>query len=83
MSNAPPHPDCTHDGLGVDVGGMTWWPKTDSMMVKIPPLHFGKKSRGKLTIGTQVFEGSFADLNKFVPEKLSRRQVVSKFSNSD
>ena len=78
VSGAPPHPDCTHDGLGIDVGGMTWWPQTYSVMIKIPPLHFGKKSRGKLTIGTEVFDGTYADLIKFVPEKVTRRQVVSK-----
>ena len=81
VSGAPPHPDCTHDGLGIDVGGMTWWPQTDSVMIKIPPLHFGKKSRGKLTIGTEVFDGTYADLIKFVPEKVTRRQVVSKFAS--
>ena len=49
------------------------------MSVKIPPLHFGKKSRGKLLVGTEIFEGSFEDLEKFIPNPLSRRQVVSKF----
>ena len=50
------------------------------MVVKIPPLHFGRKSRGKLMVGTEVFEGSFADLEKFCSKRLTRRQVVSKFS---
>ena len=31
-------------------------------------------------VGTEVFNGQFADMEKFVPQKLSRRQVVSKFS---
>ena len=52
----------------------------DTVSVKIPPLHFGKKSRGKLVVGTEIFEGSFAELNKFVPNPMTRRQVVSKFS---
>ena len=53
----------------------------DSIQVKIPSLHFGKKIRGKLAVGTEVFSGSFADLEKFVPAKLTRRQVVSKFAS--
>ena len=58
---------------------MQWMPQTDSVVVKIPPLHFGKKMRGKLTIGTEVFDGSFQDLEKFVPT-LTRRIVTSKFA---
>ena len=80
-SGNAPHPDCTHDGLGIDVGGIHWWPQVDSIQVKIPSLHFGKKIRGKLAVGTEVFSGSFADLEKFVPAKLTRRQVVSKFAS--
>ena len=80
VSGEPPHKDCTHDGIGVDVGGFSWWPEVDSIQVKVPELHFGKKARGKLAVGTEVFEGSFADLNKFVPKDLTRRQVVSKYA---
>ena len=80
-SGHAPHPDVTRDGHGVDVGGMTWYTQLDQISVKIPRLHFSKKVRGKLSVGTQLFEGSFADLNNFVPQKLTRRQVVSKFSS--
>ena len=31
-------------------------------------------------VGTEVFDGSFADLEKFCSVRLTRRQVVSKFS---
>ena len=81
VSGSNPHPDVTTDGVSVDVGGMTWYPLIDCVAVKIPPLHFGKKSRGKLVVGTEVFDGSFEDLKKFVPKKLTRRQVISKFSS--
>ena len=80
MSGSPPHPDVTADGFSVDVGGITWWPEVDCIIVKIPQLHFGKKSRGRLVVGTEVFKGQFADMEKFVPQRLTRRQVVSKFS---
>ena len=79
-SGMPPHPDVTNDGVSVDVGGMTWYPEIDAIAVKIPPLHFGRKSRGKLMVGTEVFDGSFADLEKFCSKRMTRRQVVSKFS---
>ena len=77
VSGSHPHPDVTHDGISVNVGGMIWFPMVDTVSVKIPPLHFGKKSRGKLVVGTEIFEGSFEDLEKFIPNPLSRRQVVS------
>ena len=62
MSGEDPHPDVTVDGMTVDVGGMSWITKLDMISIKIPPLHFGKKSRGKLVAGTEVFDGSFSDL---------------------
>ena len=80
ISGSNPHPDVTDDGLTIGVGGMEWCPLIDTVTVKIPPLHFGKKSRGKIRVGTEVFDGSFEDLDKFVPEKLTRRMVVSKFA---
>ena len=80
-SNEDPHKDVTHDGVSVDVGGVSWYPKIDSIVVKIPPLHFGIKSRGKLKVGTEIFQGTMADLDKFVPKKLSKRMVTSKFSS--
>ena len=80
-SGQAPHPDVTIDGQGVDVGGMTWYTELDQISVKIPRLHFSKKVRGKLSVGAEIFEGTFSDLNNFVPKKLTRRQVVSKFSS--
>ena len=80
ISGSNPHPDVTDDGLTIGVGGMEWCPMIDTVTVKIPPLHFGKKSRGKVRVGTEIFDGSFEDLDKFVPKKLTRRMVVSKFA---
>ena len=80
VSGSAPHPDVTADGMSVDIGGMTWYPLIDSLSIKIPPLHFGRKSRGKLVVGTEVFEGTFDDLKAFMKKPLTRRQIVSKFS---
>ena len=80
VSGSPPNPDVTHDGNSVDIAGMSWFSEIDTMVVKIPPIHFGSKHRGKLRVGTEVFEGSFADLEDFVPKKLTRRMIVSKYS---
>ena len=57
-----------------------WYPKIDTISVKTPPLDFGKKHRGKLIAGTEVFDGSFEDLKKFVKKPLTRRQIVNKYS---
>ena len=62
ISGSNPHPDVTDDGLTIGVGGMEWCPMIDTVTVKIPPLHFGKKTRGKIRVGTEVFDGTFEDL---------------------
>ena len=48
---------------------MRWHTKLDLLEIPIPPLHFSKKVRGRLDIGTKVFDGSFGDLEIFVPKK--------------
>ena len=79
VSTKPPHPDVTKDGISVDVGGLVWYPVIDCISVRIPPLHFGVKKRGKLMVGTEIFDGSFEDLKKFCPKRFTRRTIVSKF----
>ena len=76
----PPSPEISEDGI-VGVAGMAWTPVIDAIELKMQPLHFGKVTRGRLAVGTKIFEGNFAsfdDMNSFVPRKLTRRQVVSK-----
>ena len=58
---------------------MKWHTKLDLLEVPLAKLHFGKKLRGRLVVGTEVFEGSLVeDMEKFVPKKLTRRQIFSK-----
>ena len=78
-SGQDPCPDTTEDGETVGVAGMGWSTKIDTLEVKIPPLHFGKKSRGRLVIGTEIFDGEIQDLDAFVPKTLTRRMVFSKY----
>ena len=45
------------------------------------PLHFSKKLRGRLVIGTEVLSGSSVkDMERFVPKKLKRRTIFSKLA---
>ena len=37
------------------------------------------KSRGRLVLGTDVFEGSFKELEEFVPDMITKRHVFSKY----
>ena len=79
VSGEDPPEDVCEDGGMVSIGGMKWHTKLDYIEVPIPKLHFSKKSRGRLVIGTEVFDGGMLeDLNKFVPDDLTRRMVVSK-----
>ena len=73
--------EISEDGA-ISVAGMGWFPLIDSLEVKYAPLHFGSVSRGRLTAGTQVFEGKFGTLEEmdiFVPKKLTKRMIISKF----
>ena len=62
----------------IGVAGLLWAPKIDVVMVNIPPLHFGSVRRGRLEENTIQFSGDFGNLEKFVPGKLTLRQVLSK-----
>ena len=78
-SGEEPLPDLAEDGQLISIGGMKWHPMLDTIEVLVPKLHFSKKLRGRLLVGTQVFEGSMLDdLDKFVPKKLTRRIIFSK-----
>ena len=76
-----PPEDVCEEGDTVSIGGMKWHTMLDLLEVPVPQLHFGKKVRGKLLVGTQVFEGSMvADMEQFVPQNLTRRMLFSKKS---
>ena len=79
FSGKDPQPLESLDGISIDVNGMRWCTAVDSIEVKIPSLHFGKRLRGRV-IDTEYFEtgGDFAKMAAFVPEKLTRRMIVSK-----
>ena len=79
FTGSKPPPDVCEDGDLVSIGGMKWNPMHDVLEVPVPKLHFSKKVRGKLVVGTQIFEGNMhEDLDKFVPELLTRRMIFSK-----
>ena len=70
-----PSPDVSEDGLSVGFAGMTWVPTVDSFCLKIQPLHFGKKKRGRYSDSLQIFDGGSMD--DFVPTQLTRRMATS------
>ena len=79
FSGLSPPPDVTDDGETVSIGGMRWHTKLDLLEILLPSLHFSKKLRGRLVIGTEVFDGSLVeDMESFVPKKLTRRMIFSK-----
>ena len=79
-SGETPSSDISEDGT-VGVGGMAWNPLLDSLEVKYAPLNFGSVSRGRLSVGTDTFDGrllTMEEMSLFVPQKLTKRQIVSK-----
>ena len=81
ISGSSPPPDVCEEGETVSIGGNKWHTKLDLIEVPLPLLHFSKKIRGRLVVGTEVFDGKFTDLEKFVPKRLTRRMVVSKVAS--
>ena len=43
----PPPERVTKDGISVNVAGMTWFTEVDACEIRIPPLHFSRRSRGR------------------------------------
>ena len=68
FSGEEPDPELAEEGQVISIGGMKWHPLLDLLELQIPNLHFSRKLRGRLVVGTQIFEGSMMDeLDKFVP----------------
>ena len=66
----------------IKIGEIVMHPKLDLLEVPFPELHFSKEKRGRLLVGTQVFEGSFMDdLEKYVTKKLTRRRIFRKIAS--
>ena len=84
FSGENPPPEVCEEGNYVSIGGMKWYSAMDLLEIPIPPFHLSKKVRGRLTLGTDVFEGKcLEDMEKFVKKQnkgknLTRRQVASK-----
>ena len=81
FSGEDPPDNVTMVGGAVKLAGQRWKPKLDVVEIPIPALHFGKKQRGKLADNTDIFQGTFADLDKFAPKSLTRKQVASKMGS--
>ena len=81
MQECPPAPEIC-DNSYVGVAGMAWHAETDSVELKLADIHFGKVIRGRLSPTTTIFKGNISDtidMDQFVPIKLTKRQVTSKF----
>ena len=45
ISGRDPDPKVSKDGSSIGVAGSTWYSKLDVFIVKVPPLHFGRRRR--------------------------------------
>ena len=76
-----PAPEISDNGY-VGVAGIAWHPESDFIKLKFQDLHFGKVLRGRLSPTTKTYKGdisSLTDMDNFIPLKLTKRQVTSKF----
>ena len=77
FSGSNPPPEVAEEGNSVKIAGMIWYSLLDLLEIPLPELHFSNKSRGRLVAGAKVYNGSIS-MEEFVPEKLTRRMIVSK-----
>ena len=85
VTGESPSDTVSKDGCSLDIGGLKWYPVLDSLETKIPPLHFGSKTRGRLSNKVRVFDSVnlssddlLRKLDDFTPVNLTRRMVASK-----
>ena len=83
VSGLPPSPIVSKDGLSVGVFGVFgWFSEGDIIEFKFHRLHFANPKRGRLSETVKFFEGnSEEEMDKFVPDPLTRRQVASKMAS--
>ena len=83
FSGIPPSPTVSKDGLSIGIFGVfNWFSEGDILELRFPKLHFGKPKRGKIPLTVKFFEGSLEeDMEKFVPNPLSKRQAASKVAS--
>ena len=79
----PPSPSVSHDELSVGIfGAFSWYSEGDFLELRFPKLHFNKPKRGKLPSTVKYFEGdSVEEMEKFVPNPLTKRQAASKVAS--
>ena len=65
FSGEDPQPQETLDGVSIDINGMKWSTVVDSIEVKVPPLHFGNRRRGRVE-NAEYYEGEI-DFAKIMP----------------
>ena len=85
VSGEVPSEKVSKDGVSLDIGGLKWFPVLDTMETKIPPLHFGSKTRGRLSSKVKIFDSfglspseMYKKIDEFAPKNLTRRMVASK-----
>ena len=65
----------------VSITGYNWRPLEDTISIRVPPIHFTKKKKGKI-LTTEIFKGeSLPELKEFVPSEITLRQVSGRLSS--
>ena len=58
-----PNQEESADGVSLELMGVRWFSQFDTLQIKIPRLHFGKRVRGRLDPNTVLFEGDFSEMS--------------------
>ena len=71
-------PKTISDGTSLVVGGYIWITELDILFIRIQPLHYAEKQRGKIMTENIFMDGSKQELEQFVPQHITLRQVLSR-----
>ena len=77
IAGEKPPSDITKDGVSVDLGGHTWYTESGLFSLNLPPICFIRKKRGKLPEVSIQYDPKTMNLDKCVPDPLTRRMVTS------
>ena len=75
-SQAPPE-EISDDLRTVQIAGITWETETDSFNLNHPPLHFGKKVRGRFPSDLKIYRRGVDTIEEFVGDTVLTRRIIT------
>ena len=77
ISGQAPPEEISDDLRTVQIAGITWETETDSFNLNHPPLHFGKKVRGRFPSDLKIYRRGIDTIEEFVGDTVLTRRIIT------